>query len=158
MPKLRTDIDNSKEAIIDRLLGGAQQSVICAEFGCKPETLRKRLSIWGVDHLKNPAGRGKTKPWAWKSATTHLQENAATNVHRLKLKLWMDGLKPLHCEECGWNRRAADGRLPLELHHVNGNKSDNRLENLVILCPNYHALKDNHRGLSKRKGKHRPVE
>jgi hypothetical protein len=59
----------------------------------------------------------------------------------------------MHCEECGWNKRAADGRLPLELHHVNGNKQDNLLENLVILYPNCHSLKDNHRGLSKRKNR-----
>ncbi|HKP51497.1 MAG TPA: HNH endonuclease [Chloroflexia bacterium] len=55
----------------------------------------------------------------------------------------------MQCEECGWARRAVDGRLPLELHHMNGNRYDNRLENLIVLCPNCHSLKDNHRGLNK---------
>ena len=42
------------------------------------------------------------------------------------------------CEECGlavWNGRP----IPLELDHVNGRYTDNRLENLRILCPNCHA-------------------
>ncbi len=36
--------------------------------------------------------------------------------------------------------------MPLELDHVNGDPTDNRLENLRILCPNCHALTDNYRG------------
>ena len=33
-----------------------------------------------------------------------------------------------------------------ELHHINGNRSDNRLENLIILCPNCHSQTTNFRG------------
>ena len=34
----------------------------------------------------------------------------------------------------------------MELHHINGNHNDNRLENLQLLCPNCHAYTDNYRG------------
>ena len=34
----------------------------------------------------------------------------------------------------------------LELHHINGDHYDNRIENLQILCPNCHAKTDNYRG------------
>ena len=34
----------------------------------------------------------------------------------------------------------------LELHHINGNPTDNRLENLQILCPNCHSKTNNFRG------------
>lgn len=152
---MRTDIDTQKERIIEQLHNGVPQAAICAEFGCKPETLRRRLQAWGVSHLNNEPGRGRLRPWSWKPSTNYLKADTKTNVHRLKQKLWRDGLKPRHCEECGWNRQAPDGRLPLELHHVNGDKLDNRLENLSILCPNCHSLKDNHRGLSKGKNKHK---
>ncbi len=32
--------------------------------------------------------------------------------------------------------------LSLELHHVNGDGQDNRLENLMLLCPNCHSQTD----------------
>lgn len=58
----------------------------------------------------------------------------------LKVLLWKEGLKPLHCEECKWSKYSKDGRLPLELDHIDGNNTNNELSNLRVLCPNCHAL------------------
>lgn len=35
-------------------------------------------------------------------------------------------------------------KLPLELHHIDGDRFNNQLENLQILCPNCHSLTPNH--------------
>ena len=72
---------------------------------------------------------------------------------KLKRRLFGVGLKKARCEECGWDRISPDGRLPLELDHINGDSKDNRLENLRVLCPNCHSLKPTHRGMNKRKKK-----
>jgi hypothetical protein len=73
-----------------------------------------------------------------------------TSSHNLKNRLFNAGLKKRECELCGWAVRAADGRMPLELDHINGDKTNNRLDNLRILCPNCHSLQPTHRGLNKR--------
>lgn len=72
---------------------------------------------------------------------------------KLKKRLFMEGLKKPKCEICGWAEVSEDGRIPVELDHINGDRYDNRLENLRILCPNCHSLQPTHRGMNqKRRG------
>ena len=70
---------------------------------------------------------------------------------KLKKRLFKAGLKEQKCEECGWAQISEDGYLPLELDHINGDRYDNRIENLRILCPNCHSLKPTHRGRNRKK-------
>lgn len=70
---------------------------------------------------------------------------------KLKRRLIADGTKKPECELCGWAECSPDGRIPVELDHINGDKNDNRLENLRILCPNCHSLQPTHRGMNQRR-------
>lgn len=60
----------------------------------------------------------------------------------IKARLIKAGLKTNRCEICGLDRWL-ERPLGLELHHVNGDGSDNRLENLKLLCGNCHSQTDN---------------
>jgi DNA-binding CsgD family transcriptional regulator len=56
----------------------------------------------------------------------------------LKMRLIGAGLKRNQCEQCGlteWRGRP----LSMALHHRNGHRHDNRLDNLELLCPNCHS-------------------
>lgn len=66
----------------------------------------------------------------------------------LRRRLLDSGLKRAACEQCGiaeWRGQPA----PLALHHKNGDRHDNRLENLELLCANCHGLTDNFAGRNR---------
>lgn len=53
------------------------------------------------------------------------------------------------CEECGWDKKhSITGRVPLEVHHIDGDKYNNERKNLQLLCRNCHALTPNFRVLN----------
>lgn len=87
-----------------------------------------------------------------KSLELLMVEDSDVQSHKLKLRLFEKGLKFPKCELCDWSELSADGRIPVELDHINGNHRDNRLENLRILCPNCHSLQSTHRGRNKKVG------
>jgi hypothetical protein len=102
-------------------------------------------------------GKGWNVGMAFRPRTIPLDEILVkgrwAGSHTLKLRLFREGLKQPRCELCGWAESAAGGRIPVELDHINGDRNDNRLENLRILCPNCHSLQPTHRGLNQRRRK-----
>lgn len=79
-----------------------------------------------------------------------LVKNNPFQSYKLKKRLFAAGFKKESCEICGWAKRTGDGRLPLELDHINGDSRDHRLDNLRILCPNCHSLQTTHRGRNRK--------
>ena len=74
-------------------------------------------------------------------------------IQSYKLKNWLieNKIKQNKCEICGidsWNGK------PIEcaLHHKDGNKHNNVISNLEILCPNCHSQTDTY--TAKNKGKY----
>jgi hypothetical protein len=96
--------------------------------------------------------RGKTYPFIPRITLEKLLVSGSTfQSFKLKKRLFREGLKQERCELCGWAEKSEDGRIPVELDHINGDKGDNRIENLRILCPNCHSLQSTHRGKNQRR-------
>ena len=60
-------------------------------------------------------------------------------------------LKKYECSCCkisDWNGKP----LTLQLHHIDGDSTNNTLDNLVFLCPNCHSQTDNFAGKANKKG------
>ena len=70
-----------------------------------------------------------------------LQENfkGSVNGNDIKKKLYQNNLKTPCCELCNQGEIWYGKKISLILDHINGNNTDNRIENLRIICPNCDA-------------------
>lgn len=60
------------------------------------------------------------------------------------------------CERCGWcEKNEYTGNIPIELEHIDGDFTNNKIENLKLLCPNCHSLTSTYKGANKKKGRPR---
>jgi hypothetical protein len=66
------------------------------------------------------------------------------NIHtqwNVRMGRYLKKIRGNRCEECNienWNGKP----LTFQIDHVNGNRTDNRFENLKVICPNCHTQCD----------------
>lgn len=120
----------SRKEVLNRLGFSSSRSAYAA--------LNKRVADWNLDISHFTTGR-QPRSWNKKELKDILVDGSAYNTRDLKRRLLRAGLLKELCGLCGlgpiWNEKP----LVLQLDHKNGNRFDNRLENLRILCPNCHT-------------------
>lgn len=139
----------TKEIMEKACEGALSLAQVCRNLGLKPvggnyHTVKSNLDRFGIDVSHFTGQRwnkglkhiDKTSKYSLKDI---LKENIDYKSSDLLKRLVSANLKEYKCEICGYTEN-------LELHHINGNHFDNRLENLQVLCPNCHAKTDNFRG------------
>ncbi len=58
------------------------------------------------------------------------------------------------CARCGWGKiNPYTNKIPLEVEHIDGNYKNNDEDNLILLCPNCHALTSTYKGANLNKGR-----
>lgn len=88
-----------------------------------------------------------------------VEKSTYRNATKLKNRLIEEGLKEYRCERCK-NTEWEGEPIPLQIHHMNGVHTDNRLENIQLLCPNCHSLTDTYAGKNanrKNRTKHNKI-
>ena len=106
----------------------------------------------------SPRGRNQSRPFVYCST---LCQNRWQNEQ--KIKAWMagkyDGVRGRQlqlsqtirnyildkrghkCNKCGWAvPHPVSGKVPVQVHHIDGNALNTKQNNLEILCPNCHSL------------------
>ena len=149
--------DELREAVRgNTTLAGVQRALGFSPSGGMHRSLRRHIRLLGLD-TTHFTGRGwaRGRPGANGFRPRPLAEILVAGSDyldraRLRRRLVAAGLKQARCERCGLDEWQGEP-LPLALDHINGDASDNRLENLRILCPNCHALTDTWCGRNNRR-------
>ena len=102
-----------------------------------------------VNHWLGQAIHLNKKRGFKRDISNYLNNEIKITSHVLKLRLIKEGLKEHKCENCK-NTNWLSNKIPLELHHINGNHNDNRLINLQILCPNCHVFTNTYRSKNRK--------
>lgn len=148
---MRDDILLRRDDIEKWINEHRSNAFMCRELLCKPETLRRYLDIMHITYAGNRGGAGQTKQSALRMCLTdYLAHSQDVQTNKIRNKLLEEGYKERVCERCG--RTTWEGEpIPLSLHHIDGNRHNNTIENFQLLCPNCHALTDSYCGKNSRK-------
>ena len=132
---------------------------VCNKLNYRPtnanyDRLKKIVELYNVDishftSLSTPVGKLKKY-----SIEEIFCEN--TQASKSLIMRTLRSIKPHKCEGCQrteWDFNGVVHPIPLQVHHINGNRKDNRLENLKLICPNCHYFTDNFAGKNAKRSK-----
>lgn len=124
----------------------------------KPRTRRKRVKAKCLFCKTNDAYKKfcsnrcqydyDLKQWidAW------LKNEIAPLVGSSKIRRALIYLVGNKCERCGWCEvHPVTEKIPVQVHHKDGDDSNNRRDNVDLLCPNCHSLTPNYGKLNVRR-------
>ena len=146
-------VNYTKELLEEKIKDCYSFAELCRRLGLKPEgsnpkTVRKKLDEFGIDYSHftgkgwNKKGHPKYGQTGGKDISEVLINGIQYKAANLRQRLIVNGLKENKCEICGiteWQGKP----ITIQLHHKDGNRDNNILENLQMLCPNCHSQTHN---------------
>ena len=143
--------DRLRMACLQKSYSSALKELDIPISGSNIATLKNKIMEYGIDisHMTHQGHNRGKRTRSKRGLDQILVENSTyTSTHHLKHRLLGLDILRKECYACGikeWMGKPA----PLQLDHINGIRSDNRIENLRILCPNCHAQTDTWTGKNK---------
>lgn len=148
----------------EEILMAVENSLTMAEAARKlniHSTTLRRYAIKFNCYRKNQGGKGVNKTQRGdRIPTQDILDGKYPDyqTYKLKLRLINEGYKEDKCELCGWDKKIPGSKYtPCELHHLDGNRFNHNLDNLVLICPNCHSLQDHYRSRNKKEHQDRKL-
>ncbi len=88
-----------------------------------------------IVHLNLDISHFDGKPWT--TGLRLVNTESLRSLERIRERLLQD--RGHQCEECKYTTWRGV-KIPLELHHIDGNNTNNADNNLQLVCPNCHSL------------------
>lgn len=143
---MRNDILARKSEIEQWIAENQSKAYMARQLNCNPKTINAVLKRLGLDYAGNQSGKGLSKSNGKKlTLIEYLNTSKDIQSNKVRKKLLEEGYKPHQCERCKLTEWLGEP-IPLELHHKDGDRFKNTLENFELLCPNCHAKTDSYRG------------
>lgn len=121
------------------------------EAGGNYACIKKKIAEYNIDisHFHHKAwNKGKKNEARKRKIEDYFSNKYRIQSYKLKKRLLDEEYFEYKCQNCNQSNWM-DCKIPLELHHIDGNNLNNNLNNLSLLCPNCHALTDNYRAKNK---------
>lgn len=167
---------------VGRIFGCAGSNIkeVCSRYGIH---VGQKRSINSTEHFNKGTGKKRYCQYCGKELHRGQYKYCSSKCmgdesHERKIKAWLDGdddfthnlnvkrfvkrylidIRGEKCELCGWSERNKfTGNIPIEVHHIDGDYTNNTIENLQLLCPNCHSLTETYKNHNKKGRKKRSV-
>lgn len=135
----------TKEEIENAYSKSSSAKQASRRLGVSYATFKRRAKMFGVfktpgvENKKTRTEKPPVSPYKGKAPINEIIAGKHPYVapHIIKDKLIRSEIKECKCENCGFNeRRFTDGKIPLLLNFEDGDPTNHKIENLVILCYN----------------------
>lgn len=156
MKKYNYNLDKVKQAVANNITyTGVMNDLGIPVKGGNHKTIKQFIQRNGIDTSHFDQYRSVSRSEYIPVATYFGSKKRVKSAIFLK-KLISEGYKIPKCEVCGiteWNGK----NITFQLHHKDGDATNNSLENVQVICPNCHSQTDNFKGWANKsnKEKHR---
>jgi hypothetical protein len=136
----------TKNMILDAQANSKSASECARWLNVSFNTYKKWAQYYQVyDNVKNQSGKGIKKGYAtYRISLEDIFSGKTESKYTdstFKKRLINEGYIQEECSVCGFNEgRITDGKIPLRLDYIDGDRNNKSFENLRLLCPNHYFL------------------